>query len=73
MKREDLLNAIDEIENGDDIEKVKSKLTQVAIEFCDDFEHKFNTIRDELDPLTSHIDIVFNAHAVAESGSSDLY
>ncbi len=73
MKRIDLLNAIDEIKNADDVAHAIDTLKDLAVSFCDHYETEFNYIRDGLECLAPHIDKVSDAHDIAEKCSSDLY
>jgi hypothetical protein len=73
MKRIELLNAIDEIKDADDVAHAIDTLKDLAVNFCDNYETEFNYIRDALEGLAPHIDKVNEAHRVAEKCGSDLY
>lgn len=73
MKREDLLNAVDELKSADNTEHAIDTLKDIAANFCDNYEMEFNHIRDSLEGLAPHIDKVGEAHKAAEKCSSDLY
>jgi len=73
MKRIDLLNAIDELKDADDIQHAIDSLNTFCIEFCDHYETEFNQVRESLEGLAPHIDKVDEAHKIAEKCSSDLY
>jgi len=73
MKRIDLLSAIDELKDSDNIESAIDNMKDVAIAFCDNYETKFNDIKDELKSLAPHINNVNNAYQIADKCSNDLY
>ena len=73
MKRIDLLNAVDELKDADNIEHAIDTLKDIAASFCDDYEREFNNIRDCLEGIAIHIDIVDDAYKIAKKCSDDLY
>lgn len=73
MKRLDLLNAIDDLKEADDIAHAIDTLKDIAGNFCDNYEMEFNHIRDYLEDLAPHIDKVKGAHDIAEKCSEYLY
>ena len=73
MKRIDLLSAIDELKDSDNIESAIDNMKDVAIAFCDNYETEFNNIRDELEVLAPHINDVDSAYQIAVKCSGDLY
>ena len=73
MQRSDLLNAIDELKDSDNIEHAIDTLKDLVVNFCDNYEAEFNHIRDSLEDLAPHIDKVYVAHAMAEKCSERLY
>ncbi len=73
MKRSDLLDAIDDLKDADDMGHAIDTLKDIAVYFCDNYEADFNNICDELSDLAPHIDKVFEAHAIAKKCGRDLY
>ena len=73
MKRADLLNAVDELKETDNVEHSIDLLKDLVVNFCDNYETEFNNIKDCLEPLSEHIDKVEEAHKIAEQCSIDLY
>ena len=73
MKRLDLLNAIDELKDTDDIAEAIDTLKDITVNFCDNYEMDFNNIREALEDLAPHIDKVNEAHGIAVISSNDLY
>lgn len=73
MKRKDLLNAVDELKEADNIEHAIDTLKDIAKNFCDNYEAEFNNISDALKDLAPHIESVGKAYEMSEKCSSDLY
>lgn len=73
MKREDLLSAVDELKESEDIAHAIDSLRDIVKDFCDNYESDINDIRDNLSDLAPHIDKVFEAHQIAEKLSDALY
>jgi len=73
MKRSDVLSAINELKNSEDVELSIDALRDLMTGFCDELETDFNDIRDLLVDLAPHIEGVGEAHALAEKCALDLY
>jgi hypothetical protein len=73
VNREDLLNAIDELKDSEDIEQSITNLKVDYLRFCDHYETEFNNIRDDLEELAPHIEKVDAAFSTARNCSNELY
>lgn len=73
IKREDLLNAIEDLKRSENIERDIDILKDLAITFCDIYEDSFVDIKEGLSVLSPHIDLVYEAHEIAEECAKRLY
>lgn len=73
MNRDTLINTIEDLRESVDTESDIDSLIDVARDFCDNYESDFNTIRDILRPLVEYVDIVEDAHSIADRCSDELY
>ncbi len=73
MKRIDLMKAITDLKDSDNIQESISELESFAKEFIDHFEGEFESIEQGLDSITDPSDKVETAKATAEKCANALF
>ena len=73
MKRADLLDAIYDLKNSENVERDIDALKNIADDFCDHYETDFNNIEEFLSSSGPHTEHTNKAFEVAQKCSRDLY